>query len=349
MRSNINIHNMLKTLLFTLENGKSLSSALELLSRTTSNTKDKKTYLAIYKDIKDGIVFSVALEKHNIGSLDILRFIGMAEKSLSFKESLKNIVEYIEIKEAFEKETNEKTTLPFIYFFLAVLVVLGVKFAAIPYQISKTEGYSQEILDLIANHLQIAQIMTDILFTFTMIISAYLALLIVALFSKSRTIQAVAKDISLSVPFLSQIIQKFEKFMIFSMLGRMLQSGLSYKNVIQSAIETTTIKLHKRAFKNTLETIRNNGKFIFSSILYDDLERELLLGVGSSYQVGSVMLEISNRAKNDTLLLMVKFFRLITVMAISLLSFAVFIEFWTVILTQILIQKGFIDMAQGGM
>lgn len=346
MKNNIKIHNMLKTLLFTLENGKSLSSALELLSRTTSDSKDKKTYVTIYNDVKDGIVFSTSLKKHKVGSLDIIQFIGLAEKSLSFKESLKNIVEYIDVKDAFERETNEKTTLPFLYFLLAVIVVIGVKFIAIPYQLAKTEGYSKEIMDLITNHLHIAQIMTDILFIITIVLSTYLMTLVLALFGASHTTQAIAKDVGLLVPFISQIIKKFEKFMIFSMLGKMLQSGIPYKNVIVSAIQTTTIKPYQKAFQNTLDIIKTEGRFSFSHILYDDLERELMLGVGSSSQIGKVMLEISSRARADALKLTMKFFRMITAMALFLLSFAVFVEFWTVVLTQILIQKGMIDLAR---
>lgn len=348
MKNNINLHNMLKTLLFTLENGKSLSSALELLSRTASNAKDKKTYLSIYNDIKDGIVFSASLRKHKVGSLDIIQFINMAEGGISFKESLKSIIEYIEVKETFQRETNEKTTLPFLYFALAVAVVIGVKFIAIPYQMTRTDGYSYEIMEIITDHLHIAQIMTDVLFAITVVLSAYLIVLIVALFSTSQTTQAIAKNIGLTMPFISQVIKKFEKFMIFNMLGRMLESGISYKNVILSAIENTTIRSHKNAFKNTLYTIKNDGKFVFSSILYDDLERELMLGVGSSYQIGKVMIEMSSRAKADALKLTISFFRMITAMALFLLSFAVFIEFWTVVLTQIMIEKGFIDMQKAG-
>lgn len=346
MKTNIKIHNMLKTLSFTLENGKSLSSALELLSRTTSNAKDKKTYLTIYNDVKDGIRFSLSLKKHKVGSLDIIQFISLAEKGISFKQALKNIIEYIELKDTFERETNEKTTLPFLYFILAVVVVVGVKFIAIPHQISQTEGYSKEIMDLITNHLFIAQVMTDILFIITVLFSCYLMLLILALFGGSYTTQALAKYIGLFVPFISQIIIKFEKFMIFSMLGKMLQSGISYKNVIVSAIQTTTIQSHKKAFQNTLDTIKYKGQFVFSNVLYDDLERELMLGVGSSQQIGKVMLEISSRARADALELSMKFFRMITVMALFLLSFAVIVEFWTVVLTQVLIQKGMIDMAR---
>ena len=41
-----------------------------------------------------------------------------------------------------------------------------------------------------------------------------------------------------------------------------------------------------------------------------------------------------------------KFFRMITLLSILLMAFAVFIEYFTVVLTQILIQKGFIDASR---
>jgi len=349
MKHNIQINNMLKTLLFTLENGKSLSSAIELLAKTAQGKQEKKVYGAILSDIKDGVIFSSSLKKHKVGSLDIIQFVSMAESGLNFKESLKNIIKYIEVKEAFQRDTNEKTTLPFLYFSLAVIVVLGVKFFAIPYQMTKTmEGYSKEIMDLIVNHLHIAQVMTDVLFVLTMLVALFLSLLIVALFGQGTVAQAIAKDINLNIPFSSNIIKKFEKFMLFNMAGKMLQSGISYKNVIFSTMQTTTVKTFKQAFKNTLETIKNNGKFVFSSVLYDDLEKELLVGVGSSKQIGHVMIEISERARADALKLTIQFFRMITGLAMFLLTFAVFIEFWTVVLTQIIIEKGLIEMQRGG-
>jgi len=349
MKHKIQINNMLKTLAFTLENGKSLSSALDLLSRTTSGKNEKKVYASIYNDVKEGVAFSQSLKKHKVGSIDTIQFISMAEKGLNFKESLKNIIDYIEVKETFERDTSEKTTLPFLYFVLAVVVVIGVKFFAIPYQMEKTmDGYPEEIMDLIVNHLNIAQIMTDVLFVLTLVIALYLILLIVALFGKSTVTQAIAKSINLNLPFSSRIIKKFEKFMIFSMAGKMLQSGISYKFVINATMQTTTIKSFKFAFQNTLETIKNNGKFVFSSVLYDDLEKELLVGVGSSRQIGLVMTEISERAKADALKLTINFFRMITGLAMFLLAFAVFVEFWTVVLTQILIEKGLIEMQKAG-
>jgi len=347
MSMKINLYTMLKTLLFTLENGKNLSSGMKLLASTAETKKDRKVYEKIHDELKDGSTFSQALLRNKVGSQDVLHFITMAEKGVSFKIALKKIISYMEVKDEYERESNDKTSLPFIYFSISSLIVLGVKFWGVPYEMDRAKGYSKEIIDLIGNHLAIAQLMTDILFILLILVGGYFILLMVALFSNSYMIQGVSKQIGLFMPLISKIIIRFEKFMLFSMLGEMLQSGISFKSAMQSAISTTTVLKYKRALQETMQSIKKDGKFIFHSTLYDDIEKGLLLGVGSSQQIGRVMIEISSRAKTDALSLSTKFFQMITMLSILLMAFAVFIEFYTVVLTQILIQKGLIDATRG--
>lgn len=343
----IDIYPMLKTLLFTLENGKNISSGMQLLSNTAKTKAERKVYTKIHNDLKEGLSFASALKKYHIGSLDVIQFITMAEKGVSFRLALEKVIHYIEIKEDFERESNDKTSLPFLYFFLAFIVVIGVKFFAVPYQIERSLEYGEEIIAIIGDHLDVAQLMTDILFISVLLIAGYFAVLLTALFSQSHFIQSVAKQLALFLPFSSKIVMKFEKFMLFSMMGEMLQSGISYKKVMESASNTTTINYFRKALKESLESIKYEGKFILHNSLFDDIEQGLLAGVGSSTQIGVVMMEISKRAKGDALALATKFFRLVVVLSILLLAFAVFIEFYTVVLTQILVQKGLIDMVKG--
>lgn len=344
----INIYPMLKTLLFTIQNGKSIPSGMELLAKTAKTKQERKVYYSIYNDIKDGNPLSKALSKHKSISMDVINFIAMAEKSVNFRLSLEKIIKYIEVKDEFQRESNSKTTLPVIYFSIASLIVVGVKFFAVPYQMAEVANYHKMVKDLVADHLYIAQIMTDVLFASLVIVASYFFILLTSLFSQSRTAQAVAKQLSLFLPFTSQIVMKFEKFMLFSIMGEMLQSGISFQKSMSSAMSTTTVMKFKKAIKNTLDSIKQDGKFILHSSLYDNVEQGLLTGVGSSKQIGLVMLEISDRARTDVLKMTTKFFRLITVMSIFLMAFAVFIEYYTVVLTQILIQKGFIDMSKTG-
>lgn len=343
----INVYAMLKTLLFTLQNGKSLSNGIGLLAKTAKTKKERNIYNKIYEDLREGSTFSSSLQKNKIGSFDITQFINMAEHSISFKSALEKIIHYIEIKDKFERESNDTISLPIIYFFIATLTVLGVKFFGVPIQMAKMQEYSQEINVLISNHLENAQLMADILFITLVVVASYFIILLIALFSQHRIAQGMAKELALILPFTSSIVLKFEKFMLFSMIGEMLKSGISLKNVMKSAIATTTVLKFKKAFQISLKSMKRDGKIIFHSYLYDNLEQELLVGVGSSYQVGTVLLEISDRARIDALELSTKFFRMITLSAIILMAFAVFIEFYTVVLTQTLIQKGLIDLTRG--
>lgn len=347
MLMKINVYLMLKTIMFTMQNGKSLSSGIQLLATSAGTKNERKIYLKIYDDLKSGATFSQSMRKHKIGTLDVVHFITMAEKGVSFKVALERVVHYISIKEEFERESNDKITLPFVYFMLASIIVLGIKFFAIPYQMERAMEYSKEIIKLIADHLQLAQIMTDVLFVGLSILASYFFILLFALFSQSRIVQAMSKQIALILPFASKIVIYFEKFMLYSMIGEMLKSGISYKKAIESAIETTTVMKFRHALRESLRIIKNEGKFTLHSTLYDNIEKGLLTGIGSSSQAGEVMIEISIRARSDALAYSTKFFRIVTVCSILLMSFAVFIEFYTVVLTQILIQKGLIDLTRG--
>lgn len=338
---------MLKTLLFTLQNGKNLSSGMQLLANSAKNKREKAVYIGIYNDLKEGRTFSQALEKHRIGSLDVIQFVTMAEKGVDFKTALAKIIHYLEVKEEFERESSDKISLPLIYFSIASLIVVGVKFIAVPYQIGKSMQHSQEIIQLIGTHLQLAQFLTNLLFISLLLVAGYFLVLLLSIFSHSHLLQGLAKQLALFFPLTSTIVMKFEKFILFSMIGEMLKSGISFKKAIQSSIETTSITRYKKALQESLHSIKHEGKLILHSKLYDDIEKGLLTGVGSSAQVGRVMLEISSRARTDALALSTKFFRMITFLSILLMAFAVFIEFYTVVLTQILIQKGLIDATRG--
>lgn len=343
----INLYTMLKTLHFTMQNGKSLSSGMELLANSAESRSEKKVYRSIYKDLQDGSTFSDALKKNRLGSLDILQFISIAEKGVSFRVALEKIVSYLEMKDLYERESSEKTNIPFIYLFLSSIIVIGVKFFAVPYQIGESQKYSKEILNMIQTHLNIAQLMSDLLFISLIIVALYFVTLLLALFSHSFIIQGIAKHIALILPFSSKIIIKFEKFMLFNMLSEMLLSGISFKKALNSAITSISVVKFKKAILETLHSIKNSGKLIFHPSLYDSVEKALMVGAGTSTQTGSIMREISHRAKTEALSLTTSFFRLITMISIFMMAFAVFIEFYTVVLTQLIIQKGLIDLTRG--
>ena len=330
-----------------MQNGKNISSGMQILSNSAKTKDERKVYAKIHQDIKNGTSFSKAIEKQKIISKDIIEFIAIAEKGVNFKSSLEKIVSYLEVKEGFQRESSDKTSLPIIYFFVTSIVVIAIKFFAVPMQIERSMQYSKEIIELISNHLYIAQILSNILFGLLLFFATYFLIVLIALFDKSYTIQYATKKIALHLPFISVIIEKFEKFALFSMLSEMLNSGITYKDALKASLNATTVTKFQTAIIQTLQHIKKDGRFIFHPYLYDAIEKELLVGAGSSKQLALILHEISSLAKTQAMQLSTKFFRFITVISIFLMAFAVFIEFYTIVLTQIIIQKGIIDASKG--
>ncbi|MFA6759562.1 MAG: type II secretion system F family protein [Sulfuricurvum sp.] len=341
------IYAMLKTIHFTLVNGKSLSSGVELLYKTTKNKKDKKLYKKIYGDIKDGLSFSQSLSKHRVGTKDSVAFVSMAEKSLSFRNALGRLLKFMESKREFERESNEKTTVPFIYLFIVSIVVIAMRFFVVPYQIAESKSLSDQVYGLVADHLAFSMVMNNALFILLAVTVSYFLILMLALFSKNYHAKELFSAVAMKLPFASNIIMQFEKFVILNMLGEMMKSGISFKASLRAAISSTTISKFKRAFESDLESIRTKGELSYDPLLFDDIDRSLFVGVGTLDQVGSIMIEVSNKARDKALELSGKFFRLIIAISIFLMAFAVFIEFYTVVLTQLIIQKGLVDLAKG--
>ena len=59
----IDIYAMLRTLLFSIENGKNITSGIQLLLNNAKSRREKNTYTKIYNDLREGITFSQSLKK----------------------------------------------------------------------------------------------------------------------------------------------------------------------------------------------------------------------------------------------------------------------------------------------
>lgn len=337
----------LQTLHLSLQSGKSLSEALRLMEHLPTSTEEKKIYSSVRRDVQRGVPFSEAYGRHLLAPNDIVQFVAMAEKGGSFRRMLQKVVHYLELKERFYQESSDKIGLPTIYFLLSTLIVLFVRFYAIPHHIDESLQYDKQIQVLIADHLLMAQWMGDILFGLLLMSALFFLSVLSALFAQKRTLQMIAKPLALMFPVSSKMMKQFEKFILFTLLGEMLQNGISFKKAIQSAHNSTDIQSYKKSFETIEESIHRGERQWWSVSLFEEIERRLLFGAGSMAQVGEVMVQLAEKARTQALLQAGKFFRLISVISILLMAFAVFVEFFTVVLTQVLIQKGIINAVEG--
>ncbi len=337
----------LKTLFLSLQSGKSVGEALKILEELPESGPERSAHAKIRRDVQRGESFSEAFGRHMDAPRDIVLFIGMAEKGGSFRGMLEKVLRYVEMKEKFHHESSDKIGLPLLYFFLSCLIVLFVRFYAIPNHIAESLQYDPQIQQLIADHLRIAEGMGNVLFAGLLLSAAYFLIVITALFSQRGFWQGIARALALAMPVSSKILGQFEKFVLFTLIGEMLKSGIPFRRAIQSGGESTDVERYRRGFQQIEERIVRGERQWWSGELFDEVERRLLMGTGSMTQVGDVLLQLADRARMSALLQSNRFFRIVSVLSIVLMAFAVFVEFFTVVLTQVLIQKGIINAVDG--
>lgn len=336
---------LLKTLHLSLENGKSLTNAFVLLQNTTKNKAERLTYNHIMRSIQEGASFSKAIEKYMAPPPDIIQFVAMAEKGGSFVRTLKAVVHYMEIKNRFHQESNDKVALPMIYFALTAVIIIFIRFFAVPFHIQEAKTYDPKIYAIIADHLDMALILSNLLFGSLLIFSTYFFVVMIALFNYTGILQGVSKKFASNLPMSSKIIEFFEKFILLSLLSAMIKNGVSLKTALTTAANSTLVPRIAKQFKGILTQISRGEKNFWTIPFFEEIEQHLLAGAGSANQLGDIFEQFADRARLNALTMATKFFRVITIIAILLLAFAVFVEFFTIVLTQVLIQQEIVNTA----
>lgn len=336
---------LLKTLHLSLENGKNLTSALIMLEKIAKDKSERLVYSQMAQAIQEGTNFSKALEKYVAPAPDIVQFVSMAEKGGSFVKTLKSVVNYLEIKNKFYQESGDKFGLPVIYFTLVTIVIIYVRFFAIPFHLQEASTYDPKIQVIIADHLHMAQNLSDILFGMLIVFAVYFFTVMIALFDSSGLLEGIAKRIASILPLSSRIIGYFEKFILLNLLSEMIKNGVSLKTAFNVASSSTLVPAIAKQFSTILERLSRGERNFWEIPFFDDIEQHLLAGAGNVTQLGEIVGQFSDRARLNALSSASNFFRTVTILAILLLAFAVFVEFFTIVLTQVLIQQEFINAA----
>jgi type II secretory pathway component PulF len=336
---------LLKTLQLSLANGKSLTNAFTLLKNTAKSKAERLAYDNMMRSIQEGAPFSKAIEKYVAPPPDIIQFVAMAEKGGSFIRTLNSVVNYLEVKNKFHQESNDKIALPMIYFILTAVIIIFVRFFAVPFHISEAKTYDPKIYAIIAEHLDTALILSNILFGGLIVFAAYFFIVMIALFNYTGVLQGIAKRFASRLPVSTKIIEYFEKFILLSLLSAMLKNGISLKIALITASKSTLVPRIEKQFKGILTQVSQGRKNFWAIPFFEDVEQHLLSGAGTITQLGDILEQFADRARLNALTLATKFFRIITILAILLLAFAVFVEFFTIVLTQVLIQQEIINQA----
>jgi type II secretory pathway component PulF len=327
----------------SLTNGRSITFALDLIKRQSKSKSEQKRIDIAVNSIKRGDKMSSAFHRAKMFDNDIISYIKIAESSSYFIKIMNNILAFLEEKNRFLRDSKEKISMPIIYFILAIITIFGVKFFAIPQQIKQISTYSKDIQGLVAEHLSEAQFIANAILVIDIFVFFILIVFLYAIYG-TKYFAKLFKTISLHVPFVSNVVFLFDKFFTLLFFGQILQGGIdSKKSVLIMAEHTNNIRFLDY-FKNILYKMKYGERDIFShKKIFTPFESDLIAGSSNSNQLGETFIKISNYSKNEAYTGFTSFFRFLTFFSIFLLSATIFLEFYAIVVTQLIIQSNLIQ------
>jgi hypothetical protein len=85
-----------------------------------------------------------------------------------------------------------------------------------------------------------------------------------------------------------------------------------------------------------------NKNFLTENMMFSNVQKSMFLGVSNSLQLGENLVKLGQLIKEDAYYGTVRFFRFITLFSIIMLASSVFLEFYSVVITQMIVQKTFV-------
>jgi type II secretory pathway component PulF len=107
----------------------------------------------------------------------------------------------------------------------------------------------------------------------------------------------------------------------------MLKNGVSLKTALTTAANSTLVPRIEKQFKGILFPISRGEKNFWAIPFFEEIEQHFLAGAGTVTQLGDILAQFADRSRLNALTMATKFFRIVTIMAILLLAFAVLSNF----------------------
>jgi type II secretory pathway component PulF len=327
----------------SLSSGKSITFALNLIKNQSKSKFEKKRIDKAILQIKQGERISDALHENKIFDDDITSYIKIAESSSNFLKMLNQILQFLEEKNNFLSESKEKISMPIIYFILALVTIIGVKFYAIPQQIQQISSYSDKIKALVSEHLLEAHLIANTIFIIDILVFMILIIFLYSIYGTKYFTKSI-KFISLHIPFVAKVIFLFDKFFTLLFLGNILKGGIDIKKSVNIILRyTTNIKISKY-FEEIIQKMKyGESKIFISNKIFTNFENDLVVSATNSEQLGDTFEKISKYAKSEAYSRFTSFFRFLTFFSIFILTATVFLEFYAIVVTQLIIQSNIIN------
>lgn len=238
-----------------LKSGIALADAVKLLEQQCKNVNEKKALRAVYYDLSNGDVLSVAMDKRGEAFPKLLiNMIKTAEMTGNLTETLDDMVEYYSESEQTKKQMKSAMTYPIVVTVFAAIVITFILMWVVPQFVSIYEDLGSDLPGITKVVIAISDFLKNYLL-FLLIGIIILCLVFIYLYKNVVGFRRKVQEFTMKLPIFGNIIIYNEVTIFTKTFANLVNHNVFITDSMSVLSKITNNEIYKKLIRDTAKNL----------------------------------------------------------------------------------------------
>ena len=238
-----------------LKSGIALADAVKLLEQQCKNVNEKKALRAVYYDLSNGDVLSVAMNKRGEAFPKLLiNMIKTAEMTGNLTETLDDMVEYYSESEQTKKQMKSAMTYPLVVTIFAAIVITFILMWVVPQFVGIYEDLGSDLPSITKIVIAISDFLKNYLI-FILIGVIILCLVIIYLYKNVIGFRRKMQVFTMKLPIFGNIIIYNEVTIFTKTFANLVNHNVFITDSMSVLSQITNNEIYKKLIRDTAKNL----------------------------------------------------------------------------------------------
>ena len=238
-----------------LKSGIALADAVKLLEQQCKNVNEKKALRAVYYDLSNGDVLSVAMDKRGEAFPKLLiNMIKTAEMTGNLTETLDDMVEYYSESEQTKKQMKSAMTYPIVVTVFAAIVITFILMWVVPQFVSIYEDLGSDLPGITKVVIAISDFLKNYLL-FLLIGIIILCLVFIYLYKNVVGFRRKVQEFTMKLPIFGNIIIYNEVTIFTKTFANLVNHNVFITDSMSVLSKITNNEVYKKLIRDTAKNL----------------------------------------------------------------------------------------------
>ena len=238
-----------------LKSGIALADAVKLLEQQCKNVNEKKALRAVYYDLSNGDVLSVAMDKRGEAFPKLLiNMIKTAEMTGNLTETLDDMVEYYSESEQTKKQMKSAMTYPIVVTVFAAIVITFILMWVVPQFVSIYEDLGSDLPGITKVVIAISDFLKNYLI-FLLIGIIILCIVFIYLYKNVVGFRRRMQEFAMKLPIFGNIIIYNEVTIFTKTFANLVNHNVFITDSMNVLSKITNNEIYKKLIRDTAKNL----------------------------------------------------------------------------------------------